>query len=76
LLGEMAHTCNPSYSGDRDWEDHGSLPTWTESSWDPIWTNGCLWWACLSSQLHEEAQIGGSCLGWPRHKARPYLKNN
>jgi hypothetical protein len=22
----MAYTCNPSYSGGRDWEDHGSKP--------------------------------------------------
>jgi hypothetical protein len=23
-LGTMAHTCNPSYLEDGDWEDHGS----------------------------------------------------
>jgi hypothetical protein len=26
--GAIAHTCNPSYSGGRDWEDQGSRPTW------------------------------------------------
>jgi hypothetical protein len=25
-LGTVAHACNPSYSGDRDQEDHGSKP--------------------------------------------------
>jgi hypothetical protein len=31
----MAHTCNPSYSGDRD-EDHSSKPAWANSLRDPI----------------------------------------
>jgi hypothetical protein len=31
----VAHTCNPSYSGGRDQEDHGSKPAWTNSSRDP-----------------------------------------
>jgi hypothetical protein len=22
----MAYSCNPSYLGDRDWEDHGLMP--------------------------------------------------
>jgi hypothetical protein len=26
----VAHTCNPSYSGGRDQEDHGSKPVWTK----------------------------------------------
>jgi hypothetical protein len=30
------HTCNPSYSGGRDQEDHSSKPTWANSSRDPI----------------------------------------
>jgi hypothetical protein len=25
---QVAHTCNPSYSGDRDQEDHGPKPAW------------------------------------------------
>jgi hypothetical protein len=28
----VAHTCNPSYSGSRDQEDHGSKPAWANSS--------------------------------------------
>jgi hypothetical protein len=35
-LGTVAHTCNPSYSGGRDQEDHGSEPAWANSSKDPI----------------------------------------
>jgi hypothetical protein len=27
--GTGTHTCNPSYSGGRDQEDHGSKPVWT-----------------------------------------------
>jgi hypothetical protein len=32
----MAHTCNPSYSGGRDQEDHGSKPAWENSLQNPI----------------------------------------
>jgi hypothetical protein len=32
----MAHTYNPSYSGDRDQEDRGLKLTQVYSSWDPI----------------------------------------
>jgi hypothetical protein len=32
----VAHTCNPSYSGGRDQEDHGSKPAWVNSFQDPI----------------------------------------
>jgi hypothetical protein len=28
----VAHACNPSYSGSRDQEDHGSQPAWGNSS--------------------------------------------
>jgi hypothetical protein len=31
----VAHTCNPSYSGGRDQEDHGSKPARANSSGDP-----------------------------------------
>jgi hypothetical protein len=33
---QVAHTCNPSYSGDRDQEDHDLKPILTDSSQDPI----------------------------------------
>jgi hypothetical protein len=32
----VAYTCNPSYSGGRDQEDHGSKPAWANCSRDPI----------------------------------------
>jgi hypothetical protein len=32
----VAHVYNPSYSGGRDQEDHGSKPAWANSSRDPI----------------------------------------
>jgi hypothetical protein len=32
----VAHTCNPSYSGGRDQEDHGSKPAQANSSQDLI----------------------------------------
>jgi hypothetical protein len=32
----MAHTCNPSYSGGRDQEDHSLKPALANSSRDPI----------------------------------------
>jgi hypothetical protein len=31
----VALTCNLSYSGDRDQEYHGSMPTWTNTLQDP-----------------------------------------
>jgi hypothetical protein len=32
----VAHTCNPSYTGSRGQEDHGSKPAQANSSQDPI----------------------------------------
>jgi hypothetical protein len=32
----VANACNPSYSGGRDQEGHGSKPAWANSSQDPI----------------------------------------
>jgi hypothetical protein len=32
----LTHTCNPSYLGSIDQEDHGSRPAQTNSSRDPI----------------------------------------
>jgi hypothetical protein len=37
--GVVADTCNPSYLGGRDKEDHGSKPAWVKSLQDPISTN-------------------------------------
>jgi hypothetical protein len=35
----IAHACNPSYSGGRDQEEHGSKQAWENSSKDPISKN-------------------------------------
>jgi hypothetical protein len=35
----VAHTCNLSYLGGRNQEDHSSRPVWANSSQDPISTN-------------------------------------
>jgi hypothetical protein len=32
----VTHTCNPSYSGGRDQEDHSSKPAWANSAWDLV----------------------------------------
>jgi hypothetical protein len=32
----VAHTCNHSYAGGRDQENHSLKSAWTNSSWDPI----------------------------------------
>jgi hypothetical protein len=32
----MVHTCNPSYSGGKDQEDHGLKPAWANSLRDSI----------------------------------------
>jgi hypothetical protein len=32
----VAHTCNPSYSGGRNQEDHGLMAAWANSLPDPI----------------------------------------
>jgi hypothetical protein len=49
-LEAVAHTCNPSYSGGRDWENHGLTPTQANSLRDPTSTNkklGMVAHACL-----------------------------
>jgi hypothetical protein len=38
-LASVAHTCNPSYSGGRDHEDHSLKPAWANNSWYPISKN-------------------------------------
>jgi hypothetical protein len=35
----VTHTCNSSYLGSRDQEDHSSKPSRTDSSQDPILKN-------------------------------------
>jgi hypothetical protein len=35
LIGIVTDTCNLSYSGGTDWEDHGSRPAWAKVSETP-----------------------------------------
>jgi hypothetical protein len=32
----VAYTCNPSYSGGKDQEDHDLKPAWANSLWNPV----------------------------------------
>jgi hypothetical protein len=50
----VAHTCNPSYSGGRNQEDHGLKSVWTNSLWDSTWKithyfSEKGWWSCSRS---------------------------
>jgi hypothetical protein len=47
----VAHTCNPSYSGGRDWEDHGAKPAQANSFQLPI------------SKIPNTKRIGGVAQG-------------
>jgi hypothetical protein len=38
LLGTMAHTCNPHYSGGRHWKDYSLRSAQAKSSQEPIST--------------------------------------
>jgi hypothetical protein len=51
----VTHTYNPSYSGGRVWEDHGSTPVQANSSQDPIskilnTPKKLGWWSCSSAE--------------------------
>jgi hypothetical protein len=72
----VAHTCNPSYQGGRDQEDHGLRSAQAKWLQDPISVSS---WACgerLSSQLlrkHKQEVMVQASAG---KNARPYLQNN
>jgi hypothetical protein len=57
----VAHTCNPSYSGGREQEDHGLKPAGTTSSQDPI-----------SKTLHK-SQAGGVAQGEGPAKKKEFV---
>jgi hypothetical protein len=41
----MPQSCNPSYSGGRNQENHTLRPAWVKNFWDPISTNKSgMWW--------------------------------
>jgi hypothetical protein len=49
----VAQACNPSYSGGRDQDDHGSKPAQTTSSQDPI----------LKEKKKSQKKVGGLSQG-------------
>jgi hypothetical protein len=46
--GVVVHTCTPSYSGGRDWENCSLRPSWVKSWWEPSLTNKPGMVACAS----------------------------
>jgi hypothetical protein len=65
----VAHTCNLSYSGVRDWENCDLRPAWAKSSQDSILTNDWTQWStmCHLSYMGKYKQEDLS-LHWPEHK--------
>jgi hypothetical protein len=62
--GTMGHTCNPSYSGGRDQEDHSSEPAWANSLRDTI------------SKGPSQKRAGGVAQGVGPEFKPPYRKIN
>jgi hypothetical protein len=61
----VAHACNPSYSGDRDQEDHGSNPAQANSSSrsylkKPSINKG--WWNALRRRPWIQKRTHSSCI--------------
>jgi hypothetical protein len=54
-LVPLAHTCNPSYLGDWDWENGSSRPTWARIVHKPpspkTWPERNDWRCCSSSRV-------------------------
>jgi hypothetical protein len=74
-LGKMPHTCSPSSSGGRDWEDCSWRPAQAKRLWDAISTNGWMQWYMLIIPAVQGSTIGGSRSRPDCHEARPSLKN-
>jgi hypothetical protein len=76
--GTVVHTCNHSYSGDRDKADQGSRPAWAKSYLDPpISTNkvGMVVYICNPSFVGGKSRRIGLRLDVSKNR-RFYLKNN
>jgi hypothetical protein len=73
----MAHTCNPSYLGDWDWEDQDSRPALAKSLQDSISSNSWGWWCVpvipATARNIKEDDHGRGPTG---QKARPYIQCN
>jgi hypothetical protein len=55
----LAHTYNPSHSGDGDQEDHGSKPAWADSAKDlilKILNTKQGWWSGSSGRAPAECE--------------------
>jgi hypothetical protein len=68
----MAHTCNPSYLGGREQEDHGSRLVQENSSQDPVSkkNQNQLDWRCGSSDRVSALQAQS-----PKFNPSPITKN-
>jgi hypothetical protein len=62
----VAHSCNPSYSGGRDQEDHGSKPTQANCQPDPI----------SKKTLHKKRASGVALGVGPKFKPQYCQKQN
>jgi hypothetical protein len=60
-----SHACNPSYSGGRDQEHHGSKPAWINSSARPYLKN-----------IHYKNKPGGMAQGVVPEFKSQYCKKN
>jgi hypothetical protein len=78
VLGAVAHTCNPNYSGGGEQVGHYSRPAWANSCQDPISISkpGVVMHVCKPSYEGSHRQEG-LCprLALGKNKT-PYLKNN
>jgi hypothetical protein len=64
-MSTMVHTCNSSYSGGRDQEDHGSKPAW----WESISTNklGIVLCTCHPSYARDINRSITDQTGWDKN---------
>jgi hypothetical protein len=68
--GAVAHSCNPSYLGGKNQEDHNLKSTQAKILETPCQPMAGYGDGPCHPQLCQEAQIGGSRSGQPGHKAR------
>jgi hypothetical protein len=76
--GPVAHSCNPSYSRGRNWEDGSSRPALQGNlSKTPILTNRPRVVVHVFNFSYLKA-VGRriTVQGWPRQNTRPYPKSN
>jgi hypothetical protein len=75
-LGIVVHSCNPSYSGSRDNEVHGSRKAQTKVLQVPAKPLKAEWGVC-ACHLNYEGSVKRRILVRPAQaKVRPFPKNN